>query len=174
MTLSKGRPAQSPRRARRRIRVFLSYSHADRSLVRKLRTHLTQLIRDHLIEIWQDDEIAPGAEFNYEILSKLLAADVVLLLVSADYLASKYCYTKEMRAALRRHKCGQALVIPIILRPSDWHSSPIAGLHVLPTDGKPVTLWSNRELAFLDIVTKLRGLVVSPFPGRRCSPCEPS
>lgn len=161
-----------PRLSPQRLRVFLSYSHADRLLVKKFRTFLTQLKRERLIEIWHDDEIPPGAEFDREIIAKLSASDVVLLLISADYLASKYCYTREMRTALHRHKSGQALVIPVILRPSDWLRSPVAGLSALPTDGKPVTLWANRELAFLDIVTQLRRLVQSPWPGRRCGSRE--
>ena len=79
-----------------------------------------------------------------------------MLLVSPEFLASEYCYGIEMKISLERHAKGEAVVIPIILRPCDWHSAPFAELQALPRDGKAVTLWANRDVAFAQIAQDLR------------------
>ena len=71
----------------------------------------------------------------------LEAADVVLLLISADFLASDYCYDTEMKRALEKHKAGKARVIPIIIRPVDWKGAPFGELQALPKNAKAVTSW---------------------------------
>src|SRR6266700_84229 len=86
----------------------------------------------------------------------LETASVILLLVSSDFLASDYCYDFEMQRALERHARDEAKVIPIILRPCEWHKAPFAALQALPRDGKPVTAWSNIDSAFLDIAQGIR------------------
>ncbi len=74
-------------------------------------------------------------------------------------MASDYCYTKEMQRALDRHKRGEARAIPIILRPIDWQETPLGKLQALPKDGKPITLWANRDNAFLDVARGIRSVV---------------
>jgi hypothetical protein len=86
----------------------------------------------------------------------LAVADVVLLLVSADFIASDYCFDIEATRALDRHARGDAVVIPIVIRPTDWTHIPIARLQSLPTNAEPITLWSNRDEAWLDVVHSLR------------------
>ena len=82
-----------------------------------------------------------------------------MLLVSADFVASDYCYDVEMKRALERHDAGKARVIPIILRAVDWHSVPLGKLQALPKDGKPVTLWPDRDSAWNDVATGIRKVV---------------
>ena len=105
------------------IRRFLSYSNQDEDLRNELEKHLAALRRDGVIDIWQDRRIGPGDEFDREISNQLESADIVLLLVSSDFLHSDYCYDIEMKRALERQTEGSARVIPVILRPCDWQKT---------------------------------------------------
>jgi len=139
-----------------RVSVFLSYAHRDERLRAELEKHLSPLRRSALIETWDDRRITPGVELDTAIDQRLGTADLVLLLISPDFINSEYCYRREMRAALRRHAKGQARVIPIILRPVDWVRTPIGRLLATPRDAKPVTTWHRRDDALLDVATSVR------------------
>jgi len=136
--------------------VFFSYSHKDELLRNELEIHLTMLKRQNLIEAWHDRRIPLGDDFSHSIDAHLEAADIILLLVSPDFLASSYCFDVEVQRAMELHRQGKARIIPIILRPCDWQSAPFAGLLAAPTDGKPVTKWPDKDEAFLDIVKLIR------------------
>lgn len=136
--------------------VFFSYSHKDEELRDELEVHLAMLRREGVIETWHDRRILAGDPLHSAIDEKLESADVILLLVSPDFLASNYCYDREFKRALERHHDGTARVIPVILRPCDWQSSPLAGLLAVPRDGKPITKWPDRDEAFLDVVQQIR------------------
>lgn len=138
------------------IPVFLSYSHTDEVFRVQLEKHLTSLRREGEIASWSDRRIGPGDEWRTSIDASLEQAKLILLLVSADFLASEYCYGNEVRRAMDRHNAGAARVIPIILRPVDWKELPFAKLQALPRDAKPITTWPNIDDAFLDVVTGIR------------------
>ncbi|WP_173920613.1 toll/interleukin-1 receptor domain-containing protein [Pseudidiomarina piscicola] len=144
-------------------KVFMSYSHKDEELRNELGSHLAALRRQGLISDWYDREILPGEVLDEKISDKLLEADIVVLLVSADFIASNYCYEREMSVALQRHKDNEAVVIPIILRDVDWHSTPLGKLNALPTDGKPVMMHGNQDAAFADVARGIRRLVEQKF-----------
>src|SRR3954464_6609931 len=114
--------------------IFFSYSHKDEALRDELETHLSMLNRQGFITTWHDRRIAAGDIVDPTISAHLESADVVLLLVSPDFLASDYCYDKEMSRALERHEAGECRVIPVILRPSDWHDAPFGKLLAAPKD----------------------------------------
>jgi hypothetical protein len=152
-------PAPAPSSPGQRIEVFFSYSHKDEGLREQLQNHLALLKRQGVISDWHDRRIAAGTEWEGQINEHLNTAGVILLLVSADFLASDYCYDKEMKRALERHDAGEARVIPIILRPVDWHAAPFGKLQALPRDGKPVTMWPNPDEAFLDVALGIRRAV---------------
>lgn len=139
--------------------VFISYSHKDGRYREKLEIALSQLQRETLITVWHDRKILPGQEWDREIDRNLENAEIVLLLVSQDFLASSYCYGHEMLQALERHRSGSAAVVPIIVRPSDWQHSPLASLQALPSEGRPVSRWSNRDQAWLNVAQGLRRLI---------------
>src|SRR5437868_4372586 len=141
------------------VSVFYSYAHVDEALRQQLETHLSLLRRQGLISEWHDREILPGAQWAEEIDKHLQTASIILLLVSPDFLASDYCYEIEMQRALERHERGEARVIPIILRPCDWKTSPFAQLQSLPRDGKAVRTWQNQDEAFLTIAEGLRRVI---------------
>jgi hypothetical protein len=141
------------------IRIFYSYAHEDELLRKQLEKHLSVLRRQGLILEWYDRQIIAGTEWEHEIDEHLEMASIILLLISPDFLASDYCYDIEMQRALELHRLGKAHVIPVILRPCDWRTSPFARLQCLPRDGKAVTTWQDSDEAFLAIVEGLRWVI---------------
>src|SRR5437868_10672357 len=102
------------------IQVFLAYAHEDEHLLKELENHLALLLRQGVITTWHDRNISAGTERAQEIDLHLKTAQIILLLISANFLASDYCYSFEMTQALKRHEAKEARVIPILLRPVDW------------------------------------------------------
>jgi hypothetical protein len=143
------------------IDVFISYSHEDDYWRKELEKHLSNLKRQREIADWSDRKIEAGLEWEAQLKDKLESSPIILLLISADFLDSDYCYDVEMQRAIERHDAGTAKVIPIILRPCDWQHSKFSKLQVLPQDGKAVTLWKNQDSAFLDVVQGIRRSVDS-------------
>jgi len=141
----------------RPIRLFYSYSHKDENLRERLEVHLSILNNQGLIEPWHDRKITAGRVWKNDIDDNLEAADVILLLVSSDFLASNYAYNIEFKRALERHRLGEVRVVPIILRYSDWQETPIGELQALPTDGKPVAGRGDR--AWMDVTNGLRQVI---------------
>lgn len=136
--------------------VFFSYSHADENLRDRLEVHLSALKRQGAIEAWHDRRIKAGDNLTGAIHKELERADIILLLVSPDFINSDYCYDVEMKRALERHEADDARVIPIILRHCDWHSTPFGKLLAAPKDGKPIQSWPDLDEAFLDVVKAIR------------------
>jgi TIR domain len=144
------------------LALFYSYAREDELMRAQLEKHLRMLRRQGLISEWHDREIVAGEDWSKQLNKHLETASVILLLVSVDFLVSDYCYDLEMQRALERHSRGEARVIPIILRPCEWHKAPFAALQALPRDGKPVTMWDNLDSAFLDIAQGIRKAINSP------------
>jgi hypothetical protein len=142
----------------RAIEVFFSYAHRDEALRDELSNHLSLLERRGIIAGWHDRQIPAGREWAGAIDAHLQTAHIILLLVSADFLASNYCYDIEVQQAMTRHEAGEARVIPIILRAVDWRSAPFGKLQALPKDGRPVTIWSNQDEAFADVARGIRAV----------------
>ena len=136
--------------------VFFSYSHEDEALRDQLEQQLAILKRQQVISVWHDRRILAGSSIDHSIDAQLEAADIILLLVSPAFLASDYCYDREMTRAMERHKSGEARVIPVILRACPWHDAPFGKLLATPTDGKPVTLWADRDQAFLEVANAIK------------------
>ena len=141
------------------VEVFYSYSQKDENLRDDLELHLKLLERQGVIAGWHDRKIGAGQEWKGKIDNHLDSADVVLLIVSADFLASDYCYDVETRRALERHEAGEAKVIPVILRSCDWKPAPFGKLQSLPRNGNPITSWDNRDEAFTEVAKGIRGVI---------------
>ena len=141
------------------IEVFCAYSHRDDNLREQLENHLSSLRQRRIIEIWHDQRIGAGGEWEGEIHEHLNTAHIILLLISSDFLASNYCYNIEMSRAMERHEVKEARVIPIILRPVDWEDEPLSKLQALPRGGKPVTQWENQDEAFTNIARGIKKAV---------------
>jgi len=143
------------------MNAFISYSHQDNRMLELLHKHLTQLQRDNVIKTWTDKDIRAGSKLDQTISTVLKSADLFIALLSPDYIASNYCYEKEFQSALEMQEQGM-IIIPIILEPCDWLSTPFKNFKALPTDGKAISTWENMNTAFLDIVQNIRKLVSSP------------
>jgi TIR domain len=153
---------RSRRRPRQPLRVFLSFSHTDSPAKDLLCKHLSSLAQDGLVRLWGDRQLPPG-EWPQAIAGQLKRAEVVLLLVSCDFISSPHC-NAEARCALERHQAGSCLSIPIILRDCDWTTRPWAQLVCLPTDGHPVMggKWHSPDEAFADVARRLRDWLAQP------------
>ncbi len=141
------------------VEVFYSYAHEDEAFRDKLEKHLSLLRQQGLITAWHDRHIIPGTDWSQAIDEHLERASVILLLISAEFLASEYCYGLEMTSALQRHEANEARVIPILLRSVDWKSAPFGHLHALPKGDKPITNWSNRDRAFTNVATGICSVI---------------
>src|SRR5215208_2078630 len=141
------------------VELFFSYSHKDRDLREELERHLALLKRQGFISVWHDRQITAGSEWAGAIDEHINSAGIILLLISADFVSSDYCYDIEMSRALARHAAGQARVIPVLLRDVDWRGAPFSQLQAVPTGGVPVTSWENRDEAFSDVARALRHAV---------------
>ena len=138
------------------VTVFFSYSHEDEALRDELAKHLTSLRRQNIIADWYDRDITVGEEWKPAILNQLNQADVILLLISADFLASEFCWNVELKLAIDRHDNGEALVVPIILRDVDWKVTPFGKLQALPENAQPVTSWPTTDAAFTNVAMGIR------------------
>ena len=141
------------------MRIFISYSHRDQAVLDRLHTHLAPLRSEGLIDTRYDRRILAGGRIDAEIDRELEACELFLMLVSPDFLASDYCVNREMRRALERHRDDAAHVVPIIVEPCDWRSSPLGELKALPLDGEPISKWTNPNDAYLDVVRELRRIL---------------
>lgn len=140
-------------------KLFFSYCHVDEALRDRLEKHLSMMKNQGLIETWHDRGIMAGDNLNASIDANLEVADIILLLVTADFLASKYCFSIEMKRALERQREGTARVIAVILEHCDWQSAPFSDSLVVPKDGKPVTSWANEAEAWTDVTKQIRAVV---------------
>ena len=138
------------------LTLFVSYSHVDEEFKAELLKHLLPLQRLQLIESWHDRKITGGQEWDRVISTKLNEADIILLLVSIDFINSKYCYDVELERAMERHSAGEAVVIPVILRSCMWQQTPFAKLQALPKNVRAIALWPDRDEALVNVAEAVR------------------
>ncbi|HEX7318697.1 MAG TPA: TIR domain-containing protein [Pyrinomonadaceae bacterium] len=142
------------------LKIFISYSHGDEALKNDLVTTLAGLQRRGLVDTWRDRRIEAGDEWNSSINDTLDDCDLALLLVSPDYLASRFIQEEEQPRLLQRRREMRLRVIPIIVRPCPWENEPVLrDLQALPTDGKPVITFSEetgeRDQVWADIASAI-------------------
>ena len=143
------------------FKIFFCYAHEDEPLLKKLKSHLRPLQRAGLIDVWHDRDISAGTDWEQQIKDHLNTAQIILLLVSPDFMDSDYCYGIEMQRALERDKRREARVIPIIIRPVDFEGTPFSKLQALPTDAKAVmsSSWQYQDEAFVNVTKGIRKVV---------------
>lgn len=156
------------------IEIFISYAPKDEELRKKLETHLATLKRQGFVNLWYDHKIAPGFDKQAEIDRHLNAAQIILLLVSPDFIDSDYCYSIEMQKAIERHKNKEARAVAIILRPVYWQDSPLASLPMLPKDATPVTRHNDQDEAMLEVVVGILKIARENFLRNDPSPNTPT
>jgi hypothetical protein len=140
------------------VNAFISYSHQDKAMLDLLHKHLAQLKREEIIHSWTDGEIPAGGLIDDNISMALDQSELFIAMVSPDYIASNYCYEKEFKQALQMQAGGKLVIIPVIVEPCDWISTPFKSFKALPADGKAVRTWENKNTAFLNVIQQIRKL----------------
>ena len=148
------------------IEVFYSYSHLDERFRVELVRHLRLLERQGIIRGWHDRKISAGTEWRNSIDEHLESADIILLLVSANFLDSDYCYDTEMTRAMERHAQGEARVIPVILSSCRWYRAPFGRLQALPKEARPIENWERAADAYTNVVEGIESAIeeIKRFP----------
>ena len=141
-----------------KIEIFICYAHEDRTWLKELENALSTMERQDLIQILHDLKISVGSDRDDQIDTFLKAAPLILLLVSSDFIASEQCYNIAIRA-MRKYQHKEACVVPILLHESDWEHTIFGKLTPLPTDGRPMSTWTDRNAAFLDVIKGIRKIV---------------
>ena len=127
------------------LKVFISYSKYDKEYLERLKVFLSPLMREKNLIIWDDTSLIPGEDWDERIRYELFSADVIIFLVSPDLLATEYIWKTEMKEALNRHESGEARMIPILIRPCLWESSPFARYNIIPEKGKPLSTYQDKD-----------------------------
>jgi TIR domain len=138
------------------LSLFISYSHNDEGVKNELAKHLKPLERIGLISEWHDRKLKAGEEWDKAISENLRKADVILLLISVDFINSKYCFDVELEEALKMHAAKKTRVIPVVVRNCLWSPMPFAKLQALPKDGKAVASWSDIDEALTSVADGVR------------------
>ncbi len=137
------------------MKAFISYSHKDEQYLDRLKVHLVQIRREEKLIDWTDKDIYAGAHLDSSISKGLDSSQLFIALLSPDYIASGYCYQKEFTRALELAESESLIIIPVIVEPCDWLSTPFSTFKALPKDVKPVSDCANRNTSFLDITQAL-------------------
>ena len=140
------------------LKIFISYSRKDKEFLDELTAHLATLRNRAMIEPWTDHEIQPGIEWEPEIWTNFRSADIVILLISADFLNSEFAYKREFQAAEQRHHRKEVRLIPVIVRSCDWKDGRLDRLQVLCAD-KAVRSYGDRDEAWTLVVAEIRRVV---------------
>jgi hypothetical protein len=151
-----------------KINVFIAYAPEDELLKEQLDRHLSVLKRNQFIDVWHDRRIEAGADWSQRISQYLDSSQLILLLISPDFLASDYLYQTELKAALKKHFARQATVIPILLRPCVWQMQELEMLNALPTNQEAVTskAWESTDAAFEHITENIKKELMHYLPLR--------
>ncbi len=155
-----------------KINIFFSLASVpkDRDLFDELRKHLSLLRHLDLIEIWYDSAISAGHNFKDGIKAYISQADIIVLLVSADFFASEQCFKVEMQYAREQHMRRDIPIIPVLLRPADLQDSPLEEYSHLPQNGEAVTTWENLDIALKEVAQGIHRVVkeiASSLTGKR-------
>ena len=153
--------------------MYYCYAEQDEKLRDQLTAHLSSLRRERKLTIWLDVLLLAGADWKLEVEKQLKQADIILLLISSDFMASDYCYNLQLSAALNHYEAGKVDIIPILLRPVLWEGTPIKKLPlILPTSKLAVTLWPNRDEAFKNIAIAIRDVIQAKLSSSRSLPAD--
>ena len=122
---------------------------------------LASLQRDGTVSGWYDRDINAGGRLDEEIQRELENTDIFLACASPNYIASNYCFDRELTAALEREERGEVAIVPVIFEPCDWLSTRLRKFKALPKDGRAISEFTNQNVAFLEVANELRRLAAS-------------
>lgn len=143
------------------VEVFFSYAHVDEELMSAVRRQMIIYERNGRLVKWYDRKIPPGDLWRESIDSRIRQAKVILLFLSPHFIESRYCFEIEGNIALERARCGEATVIPVILRPCAWQETPYAAFQALPKDGHPLSRCEDVDQASLEVAQAVAQVATS-------------
>jgi hypothetical protein len=145
-------------------KIFISYAHKDEDYKNQFEIHLSGLKRQNLIDVWTDRQVLIGEKWDEKIRQRLITSDIVIFLISSDFLASEYINEVEIKKTIARHKNKEILIAPIFLRPCDFESSILSDFQGVPRDKKFIVTWDNIDSAFLKVIEELKKIIVNFQP----------
>lgn len=145
-------------------KIFISYAHKDEVYKNQFETHLSGLKRQNLIDVWTDRQVLIGDKWDEKIKHKLMTSDIVIFLISSDFLASEYINVVEINETIARHKKNEVFIAPIFLRPCDFESSILSDFQGVPRDAKFIVTWDNIDSAFLEVTKELKKIILDFKP----------
>jgi len=148
------------------LKVFTSYNRKDVSYLNDFQEHLVGLKQNGLIQEWNDHAVMPGEEWARVVKKKISESDIIVFLVSSDFIASDYIHDIEINKAIERHKRGESIIIPVIIRPCDFQSLPISKFQALPRYARPISTWEDKKEAWLDVTRKIERLATGLKEGK--------
>lgn len=143
-------------------KVFLSYSHQDEKWKERVSKHLLVLGEP---EVWDDRQINLGTDWLPAIESAIKSADIAILLISVDFLASNFIRTQEVPRLLERRQSEGLVVIPVIVHPCAWLAVDwLARIQCHPKDGKALSRGKKAQVEqdLADLAMKLREKLAAP------------
>ena len=141
------------------VKIFYSYAHEDEHLRDELSAYLGVLRQNNKIEEWHDRKIRPGINFNTEISDEIENTDVILFLISKDFLNSDYCFGIEVNKAFELQKTHSIEIIPILLKPCLFEESRFSQLQIIPRDAQPISTSVSKEDAWNAVAREIRDIV---------------
>ena len=149
------------------VQVFIAHVREDAPFLQELLGHLKPLEAEGLCHVFTDEQITMGKEWEAEVKNALNESDVILLLISSDFVQSSYFKQFELEKTLYRYRHGQALILPVIVRPANWQDLPVNRYQTLPKEGYPISSYSDRESAWKEgVIQPLRELFTKMSGGR--------
>ncbi len=153
-------------------KVFVSYARIDEACRVRLSVHLAPLVREGLIDLWSDRAITAGSNWERDIERELAAADIVLLLVTPDFVASVYCFEKEVTEALRRHERNEVRILPVLVKHVDLVNLPFGRFQGLPLNRRPISAWEDPDEAWLEVAQGVQGAAEDIYRARTTFPTQ--
>ena len=143
----------------RTCRVFISYSQFDQQYLEQLRFALVPYERRNELFVWADPLIEPGQEWHEKIFTNLDDADIFILLLSLESVASKFVMEEELPRAETLPKEGKCEIVPILIRPCGWEKLDLARVQTIRPDGKAVSQARNRDVAWQQVMEELNKVI---------------
>ena len=142
-------------------KVFISYSKIDSQHLIKLENHLSVLKRNGTIGTWNCRKLLPGEKWDGKIRTELEEADLILFLVSDDFLATDYIWDIEIKRAIERDNDpnDSVTVVPIIVRSCDWEDSPLGIFNTAPKKAQVINSSKDIDEAWTSVVKDLKKIL---------------
>lgn len=147
--------------------IFISYSHADQTIRKKLETALKALLIDRHadLNIWSDLQIAAGSDWQAELEQAISEASVAILLITSNFLASDFIQNSELPRLLERRQKEGLILFPILAKACPWEAVGwLSRIQLIPRDNKAVWRSGGRYVdeELTAIVLEVRTALMQP------------